>query len=275
MDPSGIFWARDVYRATFYPIRTDGGIDAPGYPEPAAEAYEGLELVGPKNFSFNLGAARAVTNISQGRVNDTMYLPSIDAKTAEFHLSYFDQEKFAILNDVKRRTIGGGTGIPLATDKQGLEISGTFMISHLKTQDDDGVQQWHNYLIPRCRAVIGVPNADDNDFDVTVNLSLSSSRKHIWGQTLTELLDGATKMHAWDHVTWGRLNIVAWLADGSEDVFLFPTDKPALDTFADTFTLWDYAAGAEITSGMTKSETGVDFLSAPAADKLLIAVYEY
>jgi hypothetical protein len=271
--PSGIFWSRDVYRATFFPIRTDGGINAPGYPVPAATPYEGLELVGPKNFSFNLGAARAVTNVSQGRVNDTMYLPSIDAKTAEFHLSYFDQAKFATLSGVKRRTIGAGTGMPLATDKQGLEISGTFVISHLKTQDDDGVQQWHNYLIPRCRAVVGVPNADDNDFDITVQMSLSSTMKHIWGEALTELADGATKMHAWDHVTWDRLNLVAWLADGSEDTFLLPTDKPAASTYATSFTVWDYALGTEVSG--TPSTASFVAGSAPTADKLLIAVYEY
>ena len=273
--PSGIYWSRDVYRATFFPIRSDGGIDVPGYPEPSAGGYGGLELQGPKNFTPNFGQARAVTNVSQGRVNDTMYLPSIDAKTAELHLSYFDQATFAELSGVKRRTIGGGTGMPLGTDKQGLEISGAFMISHLKTQDDDGIQQWHNYLIPRCRAIVNIPGANDEDYDIPVNMSLSSSRKHIWGQTLTELLDGATKMHAWDHVTWGRLNIWAWLTDGTEDLFLLPTDKPALDTFADTFTLWDYAAGTQITTGITKSETGVDYLAAPASNKLLIAVYEY
>jgi hypothetical protein len=42
-----------------------------------------------------------------------------------------------------------------------------------------------------------------------------------------------------------------------------------------TFTLWDFTAGTEITSGVVKSATGVDFTVAPAADKLLIAMYEY
>ena len=273
--PSGIFWSRDVYRAVFLPIRSDGGIDVPGYPEPAEDGYGGIELVGPKNFTQNFGAPRAVTNVSQGRVNDTMYLPSLDAKTAELHLSYFDQETFAKLSGVKRRTIGRGTGIPLGTDKQGLEISGSFLISQLKTQDDDGVQQWNNYILPRTRAVIGVPNADDNDFDITVNFSLSKTKKHVWGQAVSESADGATFIHAWNHVTWDRFNMWSWLADGSEDIFLLPTDKPAVDIGEGTFTLWDFTAGTEITSGVVKSATGVDFTVAPAADKLLIAMYEY
>lgn len=273
--PSGIGWGTDVYRAVFFPIRSDGGIDAPEYPVAAETPYEGLEFAGPKSLTLNLGAPRTVVNISQGAVQDTIYLPSIDAKTAEFHVSYVDQVTFAVLGDVKSRVIGGGRGMPMGTDKQGLEISGTFMISQLAWHDGDGVEAWHNYLIPRTKAIVQWPSFNDAAIDVTIALSLSSSSKHIWGQALSEANDGATKMHAWDHQTFERFNIVAWLADGAETTFLLPTDKPALANFADTFTLWDYSAGTEITAGITKSETDVVFGVAPTADKLIIGLYEY
>jgi hypothetical protein len=274
--PSGIGWGTEVYRATFFPIRSDGGIDAPDYPVAAETPYEGLEFVGPKSLALNLGAPRTVVNISQGAVQDTIYLPSIDAKTAEFHVSYIDLETFATLGSVLTRTVGGGKGMPMGTDKQGLEISGTFMISQLAWHNEDGVEAWHNYLIPRAKAIVQWPSFNDAAIDVTIALSLSSSRKHVWGQTLTENTDGATKMHAWDHQTFERFNIVAWLADGSEDVFLFPADKqPLEENIADTLTLWDYAAGTQISSGFTPAAANVDFVSPPAADKLIIALYEY
>jgi hypothetical protein len=120
-----------------------------------------------------------------------------------------------------------------------------------------------------------MPSFDENAIDVTVNLSLGQTTKHIWGQTLTENTDGALKMHGLDHITWNRLNVVAWLADGAETTFLFPTDKPATSDYATTFELWDYNAGTEVTAGITKSTTGVVYDSAPAASKLLIALYEY
>ncbi len=274
-DPSGIGWGTDVYRAVFFPINTAGGVNVPGYPDPANEPYEGLEFTGPKNLALNLGAPRPVVNVSQGRVNDTIYLPSIEAKSAEFHLSYIDQVTFAALSAVKTRVIGGGRGMPVGTDKQGLEIGGTFLISQLVFHDGDGVTQWHSYIIPRTRAIVQWPSFDENPTDVTVTLSLSKSTKHVWGQSLSEANDGATSMHAWDHMTWDRFNIVAWLADGVEDTFLFPADKPALDNYATTFELWDYNAGTEVTAGITKSTTGVEYLSAPADGKLLIALYEY
>src|SRR5574338_76523 len=128
-DPSGIGWGTDVYRAVFYPINTAGGIDVPGYPNPASDGFGGLEFTGPKSLSLNLGAPRAIVNVAQGRVQDTIYLPSIEAKTAEFHLSYIDQVTFAALSAVKTRVVGGGRSMPFGTDKQGLEIDGMFVIS--------------------------------------------------------------------------------------------------------------------------------------------------
>ena len=275
-DPSGIGWGVDVYRAVFFPISSTGGIDHPGYPDFAAnEPYEGLEFTGPKSLALNLGAPRAITNVAQGRVQDTIYLPSIEAKTAEFHLSYIDQVTFAALSAVKTGVRGGGRYMPFGTDKQGLEIDGIFMISQLAFHDEDGVTQWHNYIIPRARAIVNMPSFDENAIDVTVNLSLSSSSKHVWGASLSENTDGALKMHGIDHITWDRFNIVAWVTDGVEDIFLFPTDKPALSNYATTFELWDYNAGTEVTAGITKSTTGVDYTIAPTAGKLLVAIYEY
>lgn len=274
--PSGIGWGVDVYRALFFPIDSTGGIDHPGYPDLAAtEAYEGLEFTGPKSLALNLGAPRAIVNVAQGRVQDTIYLPSIEAKTAEFHLSYIDQVTFAALSAVKTRVVGAGRSMPFGTDKQGLEIDGIFMISQLAFHDEDGITNWHNYLLPRARAIVNMPSFDENAIDVTVNLSLGQSSKHVWGQTLTEATDGALKMHGLDHITSDRFNVVAWLADGVEDTFLFPTDKPALSNFATTFELWDYAAGTEVTAGITKSTTGVVYGAAPADGKLLIGIYEY
>jgi hypothetical protein len=274
-DPSGIGWGVDVYRAVFFPINTTGGIDVPGYPDPASEGFGGYEFTGPKSLTLNLGAPRAITNVAQGRVQDTIYLPSIEAKTAEFHLSYIDQATFAALSAVKTNIRGAGRYMPFGTDKQGLEIDGIFMISQLAFHDGDGVTQWHNYILPRARAIVNMPSFDENAIDVTVNLSLSAATKHVWGAALSEVNDGALKMHGLDHITWDRFNIVAWLTDGSEDTFLLPVEKPALSNFATTFELWDFNLGTEVTGGITKSETGVVYGVAPAADKLLVAIYEY
>jgi hypothetical protein len=272
--PNGIGWGTDVYRAIFIPLTSTGVPDVPGYPEPAEDGFAGYEFRGPKNLTLNLGAPRAVNNVSQGRVNDTIYLPSTDAKTAEFHLSYIDQELFAKLGAVKRRTdIGEASIMAFGTDKQGLEIAGAFIISNLAFHDGDGAPQWHNYILPRVRAVITMPSMDENALDVTANLSLGSTRRHLWGQTVSELLDGATQLMGYDYITEKRFNVHSWLTDGSEDIFLYPSDKlPESDA---KVSLWNVTDGVEITAGVTFNDANIDFAAAPGSGDVLMALYEY
>lgn len=272
--PSGIGWGVDVYRAAFYPITSTGAVSLPT--QAAELPYEGYEFSRPKSLALNLGAPRPITNVAQGRVQDTIYLPSTDAKTAEFHLSNIDMDTFAALGAVKsREDIGGMKIMPFGTDKQGLEIAGIFLISQLAFHDEGGVTNWHNYILPRVRAVVNLPNFDENAIDVTVNMSLSPTTKHVWGEALTEAVDGALEYTGIDHITIGRFQMVAWLTDGTEDVFKFPTNKQALANFADTMTLWDYNAGTEVTAGITKSAANITYASAPTTGKTLICLYEY
>lgn len=273
VDPiSGIGWGTDTYRAVFYPIENDGGISAPGYPTPAATPYEGLPFQGPKNLALNLGTPRAINNVSQGRVNDTIYLPSLDAKTGEFHVSYIDQDTFAALSNVKTRTIGGGKGMPFGTDKQGLEIAGTFLISQLAFHNEDSVTQWNNYILPRVRAIVTMPGFTDTETDVTINLSLSSSTKHVWGEALSIALDGATKMQGYNHITWDIFNFIGWMADGAETVFELPADHPSAESRDDTLVVYRYSTGLPVATSVIAADT-VTF-SAPPASGLLICLYE-
>jgi hypothetical protein len=269
---SGVGWGTDTYRAVFYPIGTDGGISAPGYPVAAETPYEGLEFSGPKTLSLNLGTPRAINNVSQGRVNDTIYLPSLDAKTAEFHLSYIDQEMFATLSAVKTRTIGGGKGFAFGTNKQGLEIAGTFLISQLAFHNEDGTTQWNNYILPRVRAIVTMPGFTDAETDVTVSMSLSPTKKHVWGEALSIATDGATSMLGFNHITWDIFNIVAWMADGSETSFLLPEDHPSADSRADTMVVYDYSAGTPLTPN-SYADDSVGFAVAPSAG-LIVGLYE-
>ena len=62
-EPSGIYWARDVYRAVFYPIGTDGGISVPPYPAPAADGYGGMEFKGPKRIAHSPGGRQRIVDL--------------------------------------------------------------------------------------------------------------------------------------------------------------------------------------------------------------------
>jgi hypothetical protein len=274
MAPSGILWGVDVLKAKFFPIRSaDDGIDAPGYPVAAETPYEGLEFAGPKSLTLNLGAPRAIVNVAQGRVQDTIYLPSIDAKTGEFHVSYVDLETFAELSAVKTFSVGGSKSMPFGTDKQGLEIQGIFLISRLVSHSESGGKVWDNYILPRVSAVITMPSFTDAALDVTINLSLSPTKSHIWGEALTEADHGALSMTGLDHVTADKFNIVAWVGDGSETTFLLPTDFPSASSRATTFKVYDYSTGMAVSG--TPGETSFVAGGAPTDGALLIGLYEY
>lgn len=270
--PSGTVTAIDLWRIKFYPLNTDGTIKAPGYPTPATDPYNGLELQKGKSFQPNLGAPRTIPVVSQGRVQTTFILPSIDAKTAEAHLAYIDLDTFAELTKVKVRTIGGARGLAAGTNKQGLELTGALLISQLQSHDGDGLDVWNNYLVPRAKIAVTWPAFNENPVDVTLNMSLSAAKKHVWGAALTEADDGATEFTLWPFQTWGLPNLVAWIADGAEDTFQLPTEAYANDTFTDTFKVYDATSGSLVTGTPAADQFVAG--GAPTTNHVLVGWYE-
>lgn len=270
--PSGQGVGIDVWRAFFFPLLTDGTIDTPGYPTPAEEPYEGIELIKAKSFQPNLGNARTIPVVAQGRVQTTFLLPPIDAKTAEFHVAYIDMDAFAELSKVKVRTIGERKMMAAGSNKQGLEVTGAFLISQLQFHTEDGTDAWFSYLLPRVKAMITWPVFNENPIDVTITMSLSAAKKHLWGAALTETDDGATEATMWPIVSTGMPKIVAWEADGAETTFLLPTDAQALSTFATTFKVYDTSTG----SAVAGTPSAANFVAgAPPADgKKILGFYE-
>jgi len=270
--PTGIGVGIDLWSVKFFPLKSDGTIDAPPYPVAAETPYEGLTLGKAKTLQPNLGAPRTIPVVAQGRVQTTFILPPTDAKTAELHLAYIDMEVFAELSKVKTRTIGGARGMAAGTNKQGLELSGAMLVSQLQFHTDDGLDAWHSYLFPRVKAAITWPAFNENPIDVTVTMSLSSAKKHLWGAALTEADDGATEFAMWPFQTWGLPNIVAWVGDAAETTFLLPADAQANSTFVDTFVVYNSTTGAVISG--TPSAANFIAGAAPAANAIVMGFYE-
>lgn len=270
--PDGQGVGIDVWRAKFFPLDSSGIIKTNEYPITAETPYEGIELIKPKSFQPNLGTARTIAVVAQGRVQTTFLLPPIDPKTAEFHVAYIDLEAFAQLTQVKTRTIGGWKGLAAGTNKQGLEITGAFLISQLQFHTEDGLDAWSSYLLPRVRAAITWPAYNENPIDVTITMSLSAAKKHVWGPALTETNDGATEFTMWPFQSWGQPNLVTWLSDGVETTFLLPENAPANDTFADTFKVYNVTDGA-LVAGTPAADSFVAGAAQTDGD-VLLAVYE-
>ena len=265
--PSGEFTAIDVWKAKFIPINTDGTLKAT-----AVTPYEGLELKKVKSIVSNLGTPRQIPVTAQGRTQTTFTLPAIDPKTIEGHLSYIDLDTYASLSSVKTRTIGGALTTLVSTNKESFEQKGILLVSQLLGHDADDSDVWYSNIFLRVKAVFTFPAMNENAMDVTVHFSVGSSRKHITGAALSESVDGATDAVMIPALTWGQLNIVGWLANGTASTFVLPTDKPANSTFADTFVVYNQTAGVVVAG--TPSAVNFVATAAPATGKVLVGWYE-
>lgn len=271
--PTGAVAFIDVWKATFFPYNTQGVLDLPEYPTPAETPYEGIQLQKVKTLAPNIGVPRQIAVVAQGGVQTTFNLPSIDPQTIEAHLAYADLDVYADLTGVIARTIGGATVVPIGTNKVGFEKKGILIVSALAahTADDDS-DVWYTNIFTSVKASFQWAAFNENPADVTVNFAMGPKTKSVWGEALAENTDGASKAVGHAVLTWGQLNLVAWLADGAETTFLLPSDKQSLDTYADTFKVYNLSTGAAVagTPGAANFVAGV----APAASVPLLGWYE-
>jgi hypothetical protein len=269
-NPSDITWGLDVYRIVAYPLSSTGALLATD-----TAPYEGVFFSGPKSFIPSLGSVRNVVNVSQGRVNDTIHLPSIDPKTAELRCSYDKQTLDALLSNTNKSTLAEGTTTHFGTNKEGTEQLVGLLVSQLISHDDDGLLVWRHYIVPRATIVPSPVNFDENAIDKLYQVTMSGATRELWGEVLTEATHGCTSSTLTQHVTQNNFAIVAWLADGTEPTFYFPSDKPPVS--AAKTKLWNFATGANVAFALADDAYGEGVTPSvlPANATLLIATYEW
>lgn len=264
----------DVRNAIFFPYNDQGLLDLPGYPTPAETPYEGIMLRKVKTLTPNLGAPRQIAVVAQGSVQTTFNLPSIDPQTIEASVAYLDLEAYAEMTGVINQTIGGATVAHIGTNKVSFEKKGILIVTALAAHEsDDDNDVCVTYFFNSVKATFQIPTVlNETPSEIPVTFAVGKQRKTVWGRTLTEVLDGTTTVNGHIALTWGQLNIVAWLGDAAETVFLLPADKPSLDTFTDTFKVYNLATGAAVAG--TPADDQFTAGGAPAADVRLMGWYE-
>lgn len=262
-----VLWGVEVYRAVVFPLNTDGTLQAT-----STAVYEGLEIKGPRVFELTPAEPRLIVNPGSGRVMDTIYLPPTEASRAELRVGYDSQAINAALGGTKVITVAESTMVARATDMQGSEPDVAMFVTQL-AKDSNKLSRWHSYIIPRAKAIPMDSPMNESALEVRYMITMNPSTVHLWNHTFSIADEGCLEAAYLDVMTEGKLNIVAWLADGVEDEFLFPTNKQANDVAK--IALFNYNTGAEVTAGITKATTGITYAAAPANDTLLVAKYEY
>ena len=264
--PSTQFWGVDAFLSRVFPLNSDGSLKAIN-----TNVYEALVIDGPRTFDLTPAESGLVVNIGNGRVRDTIYRAPRDASRAELRVGYDQLDIIAALTGVKVTTIGELRNIGRLTNRQGSEVDTALLLTQ-RGHDENGLTRFKTYCLPKSKCVPVDSSMNDNASETRFTITISNSKKQIWGEPFTVNEHGFTDAGYLEWITEGIPNIVAWVANGSEDNFLLPTDKPAIST--GKMTLYNFDAGTEIT-GATKTVTDVTIDYTPVNDTLIVCLYEY
>ena len=261
------FWGVDSYHAFAFPLNADGSPQAVN-----TTVYEGLEIDGTRDFNLAPAAGTIVSNIGNGRLRDTIYRAPREASTAELLVGYTQPNVKAALSGVLTYAVGEMRLSGRLTNKQGSEPDIAMLVTQ-RGHNESGLTRFRTYFIPKSRVIPRDSPFSDNASVETYQVTMSNSKKQIWGLPYSVGVHGFTDATYEEAIHENPVRIVAWVADGSEDTFLLPTDFPAVST--GKLNLYNFTSGAAVTAGITKSVTEIVYAYPPTNDDVLVAVYEY
>jgi len=269
-----IEWGLDIERVTLFPLFTSG-VNKGGIAAVNGTAYEGIDVTGPVSLEFSFGNPRTIANVSQGRVNDTIILPSTDPKSAVLKCSYDSQTLNALLSDVNITTMGASKVLPEGTDKQGQEIQCAMLISQLVSHNESGDVVYGTEIFAKATLVPSKVNYNENALVKEYNIAFAQPSKYPWGEALTLATHKCTKATNARIMSDNKFNMIGWLGDCIDTTFVLPTDKKALTSASAK--VWNFATGAAVagTWDLTALATTFTPTVTPDALDLLICTYEY
>lgn len=264
------FWGLDIKSVTFYEIYPSGANEG-GIKATSTSPYSGVNVPGARSFTIAEREPRRFSNVSAGRVNDTITLPSIEPITATLTCSYESQEFRALLTRASVFNVADLDVLSLLTDRQGEELTGTLMITALVLHDQTGKRVYGGLLIPRATLVPSMYSFNQDPVEITYNISIGQNDKMPWGTKLSIGTHGVTLAGAYQFIADNPVYMVGWLADGTATSFSLPTDHKIVSS--SKAAVYNYSTGTTITGTWTNDDT-FTVSTAPADGTLLVCVYE-
>ena len=248
------------------------------------DPYTGIEVYAAKLYALTLPATRKIPHIGNDRLLKTQQFPSQEVASGEISVGAEDLELIAALSGSTILEIAGMQLLPHMSDLQGQEPN-VGMSLYQAALAQSGPQRFHFHMITSTKAVVRLPGFGPDPIDLVYDIAPDPVDRYLWGYDMAPLSDpsdpfsgitptGALEAGVWSGFGEGEPRIAAFVADGSEDTFLFPENMQANDaTNIAVFT----AAGAVVTSyssGYTGALTGVTFDSPPTVDDEVILLYQ-
>ncbi len=268
-NPSTQFWGGDVYLATAFPLNSDGSLKAT-----TDQPYEGLEIDGGRSFDLTPAEGSFLVNIGNGRLRDTIYRAPREASRAELRVGYAQLDIIAALSGVLVYTNAEAKMVGRMTNVQGSEPDTALLLTQ-QGHDENGLTRYLSYIIPKSKCIPIDSPFNDNALEVRYQIAISNSKKEVWGEAFTLVKHGFTESGYLQLITVNRPKIVAWLANGYDEIYPFPTAKPSVSP--DKISLWNFTLGTEYTytTDFIATAAQIDFVTPPDANDLIVAKYEY
>lgn len=221
--------------------------------------YEGLSFQGPKAYALNIPEPRRIPHQGNDRLLAVDQLPSLDPIAGEIRVSALDFALDAFLMNQENFAVGDASMIARSTDLQGSERQVALLLYQQALIKSTQTRRWHFHIIPSSRVIPIPASFTENAEDHRYSLAPTPVKYHIWGTALSLLTEGVTEAGIFDGFTTNKPHLVAFKADGVEDVFVFNTAKQPVNA---NYSVW--VDGVLQTAGITKNLTDVTFTVAPA-----------
>lgn len=254
-------------------------ITSSGYPAASGtEAYEGVQVTRAKALSLNDPAPQQITSIGDDNIFQVDYLPPNEAITGEVRTGITDDVLDDVVTDDASITIGEAKLFGFGTNNRGAENQVAvlaFRQSLDSTPGDtaEGSRCWDFRLFPKAYLI---PQESGMDGGATPEERVYALRPQFvgsypWGKAFASGTEGFTRAQGLRGISQYKPKIVAFLSNGSDVAFAFPTAYPA----ADAGKIITWVDGVEQTTGLTEATTGVTFSAAPTSGAYIVSFYEY
>jgi hypothetical protein len=246
-------------------------LDANGYPKASGiTAYEGAQFKGATAFDLTLPDARKLTGLGEDGITQVVYLPPQEGADARLNVEAADPVLAALLDGTRVLSVGEASIVGIATDKQGFEPRVALLLYQAAKGLETGKTYWHSFIISSAQIVRKSPGMGADKAVTQYQVAPGRTQKHLWGAQFSNANEGfleAQILESWSNYP---LRIASYLGDGSTTVFNFPINFPAVST--DGIKVWKN--GTEVTTGLTKTVTGITFTTAPANNDVIVVLRE-
>ena len=265
---SGKMYGVGARRAVIFDLNANG---YPAATAPAHTPYEGVEVLGVKNFELSLPAVRKIAHVGNDRVLANDFLPATEGASASMTVAGRDLGLDALLSAGLEVTLGELKLLPQVTDNQGYEPDVAIFVCQQAKDATLRSRRYRAQVIPKCTIAAATPGMNENPAESKYEVSISPTSKHLWGLAFDPATDGCSEANIVEAMFEGRPNIVAWLGDNVETEFNLPADKPAVATGKIHAVYVDGVLDANPTLAVTT----VTPTPKPTAGQIIVCIYEY